>query len=192
MKKLATLLVLGILCMCASVKAASVQINIAPDPNPNVVEYRLYVSLDNVDFTYVGNTRDLVAPIGIGSGFIPEEVPVYFITAAFDAAGLELSRSAVITYIAPLSAVRISGIAQSPGSVFLSWRPTNISHTGYQIARSTDGIAFTRVFNVFDPSQNSFLDTTVVKDVRYYYQVRAFKGPKFGPWSNVIQVVAEK
>lgn len=190
------MIVLGI--FCASSFAATTRVEFAPSTDPATVEHRLYVSTDDVTYFYVGNNRNLTPPVSIGSGPIPELVPVYFRVTAVDALGIETDLGIgpggdpVLTYVAPLSACPLWSQTQSIGKVILTWRHTNISHTGYQIGRSTDGSTITRVFNVLSPEPTQFTDTTVVQGTRYFYQIRAMKNGVAGPWSNLSEVVAEK
>lgn len=58
-------------------------------------------------------------------------------------------------------------LQQGDGQVFLSW-DIQAGATSYSVQRSTDGVNFSTLAT---PSLNQYLDTTVLINTRYYYQV---------------------
>lgn len=61
---------------------------------------------------------------------------------------------------------------QGNGQAFLSWA-ISASATSYKVQRSTDGVTFTTLAT---PATNSYLDTSTLVGVQYYYQVAATNG----------------
>lgn len=58
-------------------------------------------------------------------------------------------------------------VQQGNGQVFLSWNIV-AGATSYTVQRSTDGVNFTTIAS---PTLNNYLDTTVLVNVQYFYQV---------------------
>ena len=75
----------------------------------------------------------------------------------------------------------LNGITDNTSS-YLSWNSVN-GATGYQIAKkSTDESSYT----YFTTTSTERYDYLITKGKTYTYQVRAYSGSTFGPWSNVM------
>ena len=64
----------------------------------------------------------------------------------------------------------------------LSWNAVN-GATGYQIARKRGDQSS---YSYFTTTSTSYFDSSLIKGKLYAYQVRAYSGSTFGPWSNVM------
>ena len=64
----------------------------------------------------------------------------------------------------------------------LSWNAVN-GATGYQIARKRGDQSG---YSYFTTTSTSYFDSSLIKGKLYAYQVRAYSGSTFGPWSNVM------
>jgi len=71
--------------------------------------------------------------------------------------------------------------------VYLSW-DASLGATGYQINRSTDNINFTSIAAGYTP--NSYIDSTALVGVKYYYTVEAEGSPNSPPCSSQIAIPA--
>lgn len=76
-------------------------------------------------------------------------------------------------------------IQQGDGKVYLSWAITT-GATSYQIQRSTDGVTYS---NLTTSVVNNYLDTTVVINTLYYYQVAAINGSGTGSYASPLQAI---
>jgi hypothetical protein len=113
----------------------------------------------------------------------------YAITArAFDNAGASSTSSTVnVTVTNPAALIaaptNLVAVAASRSKINLTWADNATNETGYQIERSTNGINFsliaTKAANV-----KSYTSSSLVRNTRYYYRVRAFNASSSSAYSN--------
>ncbi|HVT89054.1 MAG TPA: fibronectin type III domain-containing protein, partial [Tepidisphaeraceae bacterium] len=74
---------------------------------------------------------------------------------------------------APIAPTNLSAIALGAATIQLSWSDNSTNEDGFSIERSSDGINFT-VVGAAGVNQNTFLDSALSSQSKYYYRVRAY------------------
>lgn len=86
---------------------------------------------------------------------------------------------------APLTKVVISSLKYNIGSNTITWNPVP-GATGYQVARKKTG---DKSYYYYNTSNNYWSNHSVSSGYSYVYQVRAYNGSTYGPWSASSSIV---
>jgi hypothetical protein len=104
-----------------------------------------------------------------------------------DIAGIQSLYPPVATPTIPSAPSQLSATisaANPSSSLSLAWVDTATNATGYQVARSTDGVTFATIAQL-GSTASSFVDTGLNAGASYSYQVAAFNSAGQSAYSNV-------
>lgn len=76
-------------------------------------------------------------------------------------------------------------VQQGDAQVFLSWDISS-GATSYTVQRSSDGVTFT---NIATPVVNNYLDTSILVDTQYYYQVASTNGSGTSGYTSAQSII---
>ncbi|CAG4988373.1 hypothetical protein DYBT9275_00067 [Dyadobacter sp. CECT 9275] len=84
----------------------------------------------------------------------------------------------------PTAPSGLSAAVMNAGQINLSWTDNAGNETGYEIERSQDGIAFSKIGDA-GVNATSFQDTGVIPKTKYWYRVVAKNGGGLSEYSNI-------
>jgi beta-glucanase (GH16 family) len=84
----------------------------------------------------------------------------------------------------------LTATAQSLSQINLTWTDNSDNEDGFKVERSTDNVNFSQIGSVAAGVQ-TYLDTGLNADTRYYYRVRASDGLGYSPYSNKANTVTD-
>ncbi|KQS26886.1 fibronectin type III domain-containing protein [Dyadobacter sp. Leaf189] len=95
--------------------------------------------------------------------------------------------SAITFQVAPAAPDSLAGIVVSQTQINLSWVDLSGNETGFQVERSTNGTAFTKVADL-PANATSYQNTGLTAGTLYYYRVRAVNAIGASPYSSVVSL----
>lgn len=141
---------------------------------PNIHELRTFIDA-NFDPT-VAYLYQVVAKNTIGYGLGFPSMTVQSVSAPL-----------VVNMLPPSAPTNLTATLQAGPQVSLSWTDNATNETGFVIERATDGVTFSPLGNV-GANITSFVDSTVLPEVTYTYQVQAVNLTGPSAYSNQASV----
>jgi FtsP/CotA-like multicopper oxidase with cupredoxin domain len=142
---------------------------------------------NNVIYYYRVQANNLVGDTYDYSNPNVNEGAVGFPTIQADSAWSDITTIGTGTPPTAPSNLRTTGVTTN--SVTLAWNDNSINEAGFLIQRATNGGFSQNVaYILVGQNVNTFVDTTVASNTRYYYRVLAFSSTGGSAWSNSINV----
>ena len=88
--------------------------------------------------------------------------------------------------------VNLTCTAESARQINLSWQNTSTDEDGYMVERRKYGTEKYKVIATLEAGTDSFHDSKVSANKKYYYRVRAFRGSSYSAYSNECEVRTPK
>ena len=85
----------------------------------------------------------------------------------------------------PLAPARLTITATTYNQISLQWADLSNNEAGFQIERSPDGAAWTKIADA-GVNTTTYIDQTVAPQIHYYYRVRAVNGAGPSGYSNIV------
>ncbi|KAA0993699.1 fibronectin type III domain-containing protein [Dyadobacter aurulentus] len=145
-------------------------------------------SVDGLTFTKIA---DVAAELEIyqNTGLAPATKYWYRVSAKNSAGKSGFSNIATATTmeIPPAVPVGLSGISVSQTQINLSWTDASNNETGFQLERSLNGTAFTKIADL-GPNVATYQNVGLTTNTLYYYRIRAVNAAGASAYSNVSSI----
>ncbi|KQS34059.1 fibronectin type III domain-containing protein [Dyadobacter sp. Leaf189] len=100
--------------------------------------------------------------------------------------GYSNTACADIASLVPTAPARLNAVAVSESSIELTWADISDNETGFELQRSADGSAFSKLTDI-GSGKSSYQDNGLAKRTRYWYRIRAFNANGSSGFSNVAE-----
>lgn len=99
-----------------------------------------------------------------------------------------IPQSQLYSGVAPAAPDQLSVVAASGTELDLTWRDNSHIETGFSVERSNDGVNFTPIATHLPADTQSYFDTALDPDMRYWYRVQALNFAENSAYSNVVDL----
>lgn len=152
--------------------------------------FNVFRSVDGLTYTTYSNVPTSSARTYTDIFVTASSVYWYAVEAYNSSGSTAQSNTASIYFPYPPPAGPIS-LSVSSGSAILSWLDYDTAsfRSGYNVFKSTDGLAYTTYSNIANPSASTFNDTDVSESFTYWYMVNSYNGSGSSPVSNTASIL---
>jgi titin len=174
----------------SAVATSTTQISVTWNAVAGASGYQLERSANGADTWQNIGPSPATATTFVDNGLTPN-TRYYYRVRALNSAGVPGDFSSVASAITPdvppTAPARLAVTAVTYNQVSLQWADLSNNETGFQIERSPDGSAWTKIDEVVF-NTTSYIDKTVQPQTKYYYRVRAINAAGPSAYTTPVDV----
>ena len=165
---------------------SSQQINLSwTDRSGNETGFEIERSTDNRTFTRIATTGVNVTQYSDGS--LQPATAYYYRVRAINSIGASPyseTASARTFQLPPSAPSALTAVTAGSGQINLSWKDNSGNEDGFELERSTDGRAFSKIADLA-ANVASYQSTGLTPNTRYWYRIRAVNNGGYSDYSNI-------